>query len=91
MPVLLDRVHLQVAEPHRSQIGHAGLAALKVPRQIAVTGFDGIGAAEQFIPPITTIEQPLQEIVQRAFKAIFEPSQNTEALLPGRFIARQTT
>lgn len=63
----------------------------EVPRRIAVTGFDGIAAAQQFIPAITTIEQPLQEIVRRAFKAIFEPSQNTETLLPGRFIARQTT
>ncbi|RKX36138.1 MAG: hypothetical protein DRP71_01300 [Verrucomicrobia bacterium] len=66
-------------------------AGVDVPGKIAVTGFDGIAAAEQFIPAITTLLQPIEEIVRHAFRAIIEPGQSNEILLPGKFIARQTS
>jgi DNA-binding LacI/PurR family transcriptional regulator len=66
-------------------------AVVNVPGKIAVTGFDGIAAAEQFIPSITTLLQPIEEIVRHAFRAIIEPAQHKEILLPGKFIARHTS
>ena len=65
-------------------------AGVDVPGKIAVTGFDGIAAAEQFIPPITTLLQPIEEIVRHAFGAIIEPVPGKDILLPGKLIVRQT-
>jgi LacI family transcriptional regulator len=65
-------------------------AGITVPRQMAVTGFDDIPTAAQFIPPITTICQPIQEMVRRAFEAIIEPSRPQTVYIPGKLIARKT-
>jgi len=45
-------------------------AGVNIPEQVAVTGFDDIPAAAQFIPAITTVRQPLKEMVRQAFLAI---------------------
>jgi LacI family transcriptional regulator len=65
-------------------------AGVSVPEQIAVTGFDDIPAAAQFIQPITTIRQPLEEMVRQAFLAIVEPGNPQIIELPGRLIVRET-
>lgn len=65
-------------------------AGIEVPGEVAVTGFDDIPAASQFIPPLTTIHQPLAEMVQRAFQAIIEPSHSTTVFSKGKLVARQT-
>lgn len=65
-------------------------AGISVPAEIAVTGFDDIPAAVQFIPPLTTIHQPLEEIVEHAFAAVTAPSAPREQLVTGRLIIRQT-
>ncbi len=65
-------------------------AGITVPGQMAVTGFDDIPTAAQFIPPITTICQPIQEMVRRAFEAIIEPSNPQTVYLPGKLIVRET-
>lgn len=65
-------------------------AGISVPAEIAVTGFDGIPAAVQFIPPLTTIHQPLEEIVEHAFAAVTAPSAPHEQLVTGRLIIRET-
>ncbi len=66
-------------------------AGIQVPEQIAVTGFDDIPAAAQFIPPITTICQPLKGMVQRSFQAVIETSKPQFIYLQGKLIVRQTT
>ncbi|HPR82452.1 MAG TPA: LacI family DNA-binding transcriptional regulator [Pontiellaceae bacterium] len=66
-------------------------SGIKVPEQIAVTGFDDIPAAAQFIPPITTVRQPIQEIVRLTFQAIIKPDGTQTVYLPGKLIARETT
>lgn len=43
---------------------------IAVPGQIAVTGFDGIAAGQQFVPSLSTIRQPLNQITARAFEAV---------------------
>jgi len=65
-----------------------GIAA---PEQIAVTGFDDIASAEQFIPGITTLRQPIEQIVQEAFRAVIDPGKPKEIALPGKLICRTTT
>jgi LacI family transcriptional regulator len=62
-----------------------------VPAGIAVTGFDDIPTAAQFIPPITTICQPVKEMVRCAFQAVVEPAGSQAIFLPGKLIARETT
>lgn len=66
-------------------------AGLRVPEQMAVTGFDDIPAAGQFIPPVTTVRQPVKEIVRLAFQALVEPYSPQSIYLPGKLIVRETT
>ena len=40
---------------------------IRVPQDIKVIGFDNIPIAEQFIPSITTIAPPLEEMIMKAF------------------------
>ena len=65
-------------------------AGVYVPEQIAVTGFDDIPAAARFIPPITTIRQPIEQMVEQAFAAIVQSSAPQEILLPGKLVCRTT-
>ncbi|MEI6890874.1 MAG: LacI family DNA-binding transcriptional regulator [Pontiella sp.] len=55
-----------------------------------VIGFDDIPAAAQFIPPITTIQQPLNEMVRRAFRAVTEPTESGAISLVGRLVVRKS-
>lgn len=66
-------------------------AGIAVPGQIAVTGFDDIPTAAQFIPPITTICQPIKEMVHMAFQTIVEPAKPEVIYLKGNLIVRETT
>jgi DNA-binding LacI/PurR family transcriptional regulator len=43
---------------------------LRVPDDVSVVGFDGIDAASWTQPPLTTIEQPLEEIARTAVWAL---------------------
>ena len=61
-----------------------------VPAEVAVTGFDDIPTAAQFIPPITTFRQPLREMVRLAFQAIIEHTASQTIYLPGELFTRQT-
>ncbi len=66
-------------------------ADIAVPNQIAVTGFDDIPTAAQFIPPITTFRQPLKEMVQLAVQSIVEHASSQTIYLSGELVIRQTT
>lgn len=46
-------------------------AGKRVPDDIAVAGFDGITAGDFFIPRISTIRQPVEEIAQASIKLLF--------------------
>jgi LacI family transcriptional regulator len=61
-----------------------------VPDRIAVTGFDGIAVGQQFIPAITTIQQPVNEITAHAFQAIINAPDPQRVNLPGVLVARET-
>jgi len=66
-------------------------AGVDVPGQVAVTGFDDIPSASQFIPPLTTVHQPFAKMVQQAFQAIIESLPPQKVCFPGKLIPRETT
>lgn len=59
-------------------------------KRLPVVGFDDIPAAAQFIPPITTIHQPLSDMVKQAFQAVVDFSGPKEVRLPGNLIVRRS-
>lgn len=65
-------------------------AGLHAPAPIAVTGFDDIPAAAQFIPPITTVRQPIRNMVEQAFLAIIHSAEPGRAVFHGDLVVRQT-
>ena len=46
-------------------------AGLTVPDDISVAGFDGIDAGEYYIPSITTIRQPVEQLAAETAKMLF--------------------
>jgi DNA-binding LacI/PurR family transcriptional regulator len=44
---------------------------LEVPKDLSIVGFDGIDAASWTNPPLTTVEQPIDEIARTAVEALW--------------------
>ncbi len=65
-------------------------AGRKVPDEVAVTGFDDIPLAARFIPPITTVRQPLDAMVAEAFRHFVDPRPPEVLSLPGKLVVRRT-
>ena len=63
---------------------------IDVPGKVAVTGFDDIPAAGQFIPPLTTFHQPFREMVQEAFQSIVGCVEPKTIVLKGALVVRET-
>jgi DNA-binding LacI/PurR family transcriptional regulator len=68
---------------------------IKVPDQLAVVGFDDIPLAAIADPPITTIRQPIEEMVAAAFRLATEGGATLirrpqRMLLPPQLVARQS-
>jgi LacI family transcriptional regulator len=59
--------------------------------QRAVTGFDDIPAAEQFIPPLTTFRQPIKRMSAQAFDAVVEPREPAELFIQGLLVSRSSS
>ncbi|KXH78778.1 LacI family DNA-binding transcriptional regulator [Sporosarcina sp. HYO08] len=51
---------------------------LKVPEDISIIGFDGIALAKASIPELTTIEQPLYALGQKAAKVLIQLIEGQE-------------
>ena len=71
-------------------------AALKVPEQIEVIGFDNISLCKLVTPPLTTIAQPIKELGIEALKLLINKIHNPKArdkkiLLNGELIIRRST
>jgi len=52
-------------------------AGKQVPEQVAVVGYDDVPIAELFIPALTTIAQPLEEICAIAIEIIFSAADRS--------------
>lgn len=68
---------------------------LRVPLDMAVVGFDGIELGAFTTPELTTIEQPRNDLGQRAVELLFamldgEPSIPTHVTLPVRLVVRES-
>jgi DNA-binding LacI/PurR family transcriptional regulator len=57
-------------------------AGLRVPEDLSVVGFDGIEAASWVDPPLTTIEQPIDEIASTAVDLLQTVIANPRRSLP---------
>ena len=51
---------------------------MRVPEDVAVTGFDDLPCARESIPPLTTIHQPLDAIAETALRTLFSRIRNPE-------------
>lgn len=70
-------------------------AGLRVPQDISVTGFDGIDTARYVHPDLTTITQPVDQIVKQTadllFAQIGSDSSGQHLLLPGKLYVGRST
>ena len=77
-------------------IRHAREHGLKVPRDFSITGFDNLDISHQFIPPITTVDQPFSDLGCIAAEIAYQYLSGTNngyttRLLPVQLIVRDST
>jgi DNA-binding LacI/PurR family transcriptional regulator len=60
----------------------AAAQGLRVPDDLSIVGFDGIDAAAWTSPPLTTVEQPIEEIAETAVNALRTLIAEPEKPLP---------
>ncbi len=70
-------------------------AKLRVPADIALTGFDDIGAARHVRPPLTTVRQPMRELGERSVRMLLDrlaqPDQpRRSVVLPTEVVLRRS-
>ncbi|MDG5814163.1 GGDEF domain-containing protein [Chitinispirillales bacterium ANBcel5] len=56
---------------------------ITIPNDIAVTGFDNIAPARYSFPPLTSIEQPLEQVAYKAVELL-------EQIINGKSVAKKT-
>jgi LacI family transcriptional regulator len=69
---------------------------LKLPAHLSIVGFDGTSFAEQAMPQLTTVEQPLREIGRSAARALLrqidgQEPDSTRIELATRLLVREST
>lgn len=79
-----DRLALGVIEAARSY-------RLRIPKDLAVVGFDDIPAARMSAPRLTTVRQPFEEKGRAAVAALFRESGPLRTMLPTKLIIRQSS
>lgn len=63
-------------------IKHLILQGKKIPEDIRVVGYDNVPLAELFIPSLTTIAQPLENICELIMQALFPSDDMEETVCP---------
>lgn len=67
----------------------------RVPQDISVAGFDGIEAGDYYIPTITTIKQPVEEIARATTKLLFDilsgREKNQHQIFEGELLEKEST
>ena len=67
---------------------------IKVPQDVAVTGFDDVPVARHLHPPLTTVRQPMQELGARAFEALYSRinagAGKPDIVLPVQLVVRES-
>ncbi|HKR69156.1 MAG TPA: LacI family DNA-binding transcriptional regulator [Streptosporangiaceae bacterium] len=70
-------------------------ARIRVPGEVAVTGFDDISAARHVRPALTTVRQPMRELGERSVRLLFERIADRDrgrqsVLLPTEVVVRRS-
>lgn len=67
---------------------------IRVPDEVAVTGFDDVPVARHLHPPLTTIRQPIKDLGATAFDVLYSTitaaSGEPEVVLPVRLVVRES-
>jgi DNA-binding LacI/PurR family transcriptional regulator len=63
-------------------IQEASVLGIRVPEDLSIVGFDGIDAASWTQPPLTTVEQPIDEIARTAVAALWGQVRRPEERQP---------
>ena len=64
---------------------------IRVPKDVAVVGYDDIALAELFVPPLTTIRQPMIEMCSNAVESVCSNKRVGEINLRPALVVRATT
>jgi len=70
-------------------------AGLRVPQQVSLCGHDDLLFSKYVFPPLTTVHQPAEQIVEQAVRMLIgmlkgAPPQNPRLILPAQVVARQS-
>ncbi|HEY1574390.1 MAG TPA: LacI family DNA-binding transcriptional regulator [Pseudonocardiaceae bacterium] len=70
-------------------------ARVRVPGEIAVTGFDDIAVARHVRPPLTTVRQPMRELGERSVRLLLDrladpDAQRRSLILPTALVQRRS-
>lgn len=67
---------------------------IRVPLDVAVTGFDDVPVARHLHPPLTTVRQPMQELGATAFEVLYAKistgKSEADVVLPVQLIVRES-
>ncbi len=67
---------------------------IRVPAEVAVTGFDDVPVARHLHPPLTTVRQPMQELGAMAFDVLYSKistgKADLDSVLPVQLIVRES-
>lgn len=69
-------------------------AGLRVPEDVSLVGFDDIQGADQFIPPLTTVRQPFDDLGRRSVELLFDAvagKSPSGALIAPDLVVRKST
>ncbi len=77
-------------------IRHAKESGLRVPQDLSITGFDNLEISQQFIPPITTVDQPFRDLGRIAAGIAYQYLSGDHCgyisrLLPVHLVVRSST
>jgi DNA-binding LacI/PurR family transcriptional regulator len=64
---------------------------VRIPQDLAVTGFDDIPAARLITPQLTTVHQPMAEKGRLAVAALLEEDGPLRIMVPTKLIIRQSS
>ncbi|HTO28038.1 MAG TPA: LacI family DNA-binding transcriptional regulator [Devosia sp.] len=65
---------------------------IRVPEDVSIIGFDGVPEGAESVPPLTTVQQPMQAIAKRAVDAILDgPVPDGPELLDLSLLVRHST
>jgi len=70
-------------------------ASIEIPDKMSVVGFDDTPMSEIIWPPLTTVQQPIKQLAERAVHLLLRPEQKDEQpaheVIPHELIAREST